>query len=84
MSQDCALSLLIGVGFGAGIAVLFTPKSGDQTRFLIAKKTRNGTGYLQHQATDFIERSSEAVKRHKDGIRRALEAGRQAYQMSVR
>ena len=90
MNKDCALGFMIGLGFGVGIALLFAPKSGDQTRSLIANKTREGTDYLKQQATelrdsaaDVIEKGREEVTRHKEGLKRAVETGKQAYQESA-
>ena len=90
MNKDCTLGFMIGLGFGVGIALLFAPKSGDDTRALIANKTRKGTDYLKQQATelsdsaaDFIEKSREEATRQKEGLKRAVETGKQAYQESA-
>jgi gas vesicle protein len=90
MNKDCTLRFLSGLGVGAGIALLLAPKSGDETRSLIANKTREGTDQLKHQATvlydsaaDVIEKGREEVARHKEGLKHAVEVGKQAYHESI-
>jgi gas vesicle protein len=90
MNKSSAFGLMIGFGLGMGIAVLFAPKSGDKTRQLIARRTREGTNYLKHQASmlrdsaaDLIAKGQEEVTRHADGLRRAVETGRRVYVRSV-
>ena len=90
MNKDHTLGFLIGLSFGVGIALLFAPKSGDATRSLIANKTREGTDHLKHQATvlrdsatDVIEKGREEVARHKEGMKHAVLAGKQACHESV-
>ena len=35
-------ALLLGIGVGVGISLLFTPRSGEENRQLIADKAREG------------------------------------------
>ncbi len=90
MNKNNALDLMIGLGLGAGIALLFAPKPGDKTRLLIARRTRKGTDYLKRQATelrdsatDLIEKSQEEVARHADGLRRAVAMGKRTYRQVI-
>lgn len=70
-----------GVGIGALVAVLYTPKSGKETRRLIAQKAGEGMDYLEsrgkeirHQAEDAVDRGKEFVNRQKDRLAEALKA----------
>ena len=90
MNKNNTLGLMIGFGLGVGVAVLFAPKSGDKTRLLIARRTREGTDYLKRQATvlrdsasDLMEKGQEEMARHAEGLRRAVEIGRRTYLRSV-
>ncbi len=81
---------MIGLGLGAGIALLFAPKTGDRTRLLIARRTRKGANYLKRQATDLrnsatdlIGKGQEEMARHAEGLKRAVEIGKRTYRESV-
>jgi gas vesicle protein len=72
---------LAGVGLGAVVAVLYTPKSGKQTRRMIASKAEEGRDFLEargkefrHQAEDAVDRSREFVTKQKDRLAEALKA----------
>ena len=73
--------LLAGMGIGAVIAVLYTPKSGKETRRLIALKTEEGKDYLEAQGKELrrhaengVDRGKEFVTRQKDRLAEALRA----------
>lgn len=72
---------LAGLGVGAIVAVLYTPKSGKQTRRLIALKAGEGKDYietrgkeLRRQAEEAVDRSKEFVAKQKDRLAEALKA----------
>ncbi len=78
---------LVGLGIGALVGVLFAPKSGEETRDLLAKKADEGRDYAQRKARELRERAEEMVERgkeiatkQKDSLAAAVEAGREAYQ----
>jgi gas vesicle protein len=78
---------LVGMGIGAILALLFAPRSGEETRDYIVQKAGEGrdyvktkTGEFRKQAEDTVERGKDLVTKQKDLLSAALEAGKQAYQ----
>ena len=70
---------MAGLGIGAIVAVLYTPKTGKETRRLIAQKAGEGRDYLETQskemrkrAEDAVDRSREFVSKQKDRLAEAL------------
>ena len=81
-----ALFFVLGGLIGATVALLMAPRSGEETRKLIAMKTREGTDYLtshtkdvSDKATGLIDRGKELLQQQRDQLAAALEAGKQAY-----
>ncbi len=90
MSEDNGASklafFLAGAGIGAILALLFAPKSGQETRDLIAQKAGEGREYLSNrgrelreQAEELVDKGRERLQREKERVSAAVEAGRQAY-----
>ena len=87
MEDDNKLSyFFLGLGLGVAVGMLFAPKSGEETRDYIRSKANEGADYvkrrsteLRDQASDAIDRGKENLRRHKDNVSAAVEAGRQAY-----
>jgi gas vesicle protein len=80
-------AFIAGLGIGAAIALLFAPRSGNETRDMIAQKAEEGrdfvkarTDEIRKQAEDAVEKGKDIVNRQKDLLSAALEAGKQAYQ----
>ena len=78
---------LAGLGIGAVLALLFAPRSGKETRDMIAQKAEEGRDYviskseeIRKQAEDAVEKGKDLVNKQKDLLSAALEAGKQAYQ----
>jgi gas vesicle protein len=72
---------LAGAGLGAVVAMLFTPRTGKDTRRLIVDKTEEGRDYLEsrskelrRQAEDVVDRGKEYVSKQKDRLAEALKA----------
>ena len=94
---DKFLFFLAGAGIGAVFALLFAPKSGRETRELIAKTATDSADYLAGKVSEgrhlveekgrkltddistFVDQSKEAVKRQKEQLAAAFEAGKAAY-----
>src|SRR5437660_11600336 len=79
--------LIVGLGIGALVGILFAPKSGEETRDFLAEKADEGGKYaqrkareLKERAEDLIEKSKEVATRQKESITAAVAGGREAYQ----
>jgi len=92
MEDDNKLSyFFLGLGLGVAVGVLFAPKSGEETRQFLRSKAEEGTDYvkrraedLRETASDAIDRSKEGIRRHKENLAAAVDAGKQAYREAVK
>ena len=76
---------LAGVSVGAVVALLFAPKTGEQTRKLIARKAEEGKDYvaskgreLREQAEELVEKGKGLVTKQRERLAEAFEAGKEA------
>ncbi|MGA2608488.1 MAG: YtxH domain-containing protein [Terriglobia bacterium] len=74
-----------GAGIGALLALLLAPKTGEQTRKLIAKKAEEGKDYVaskgrefRGQAEELVEKGKELVTKKKERLAEVLETGKEA------
>ena len=74
-----------GVGIGALLALLLAPKTGEQTRKLIAEKVEEGKDYVasrgrefRGQAEELVEKGKERVTKQKERLAEILETGKEA------
>ncbi len=78
--EDNKLSyFLCGLGMGVAIGVLFAPQSGRETREVLRSKANEGREYLRRKGEEVRESASEMRGR----VRRAVEAGQQAYRQEL-
>ncbi len=87
------LSFILGGLVGAALAVLFAPRSGEETRELLEDKLREGVERgrrLRERATakgretledasQYLDKQKESLEKRRDRLAAAVEAGRQAY-----
>jgi gas vesicle protein len=64
----------IGALIGTGAALLYAPRSGKETRDLIAKKGRD----LKGRASDVLEDATDFIQGKKAELAAAVEAGKDA------
>jgi gas vesicle protein len=83
---DKALYFIMGGFIGAAIALLFAPRSGEETRKLIATRARESADTLTsrtrtaaEKASSYVERGKEILQQQRDQLSAAIEAGKQAY-----
>lgn len=92
-ASSIILSFLLGGLTGASLAILFAPRSGQETRDLLGEKIRDGKERgrdlrdkaatkgreILEDASDYVDRAKEGAAQRKDRLSAAVEAGRQAY-----
>ena len=73
---------LVGFGAGAVVALLYAPKSGSETRRLIAGKAEEGKGFvvakgkeLRKQAEEIVEKGKETVAKQRGRLADVLQVG---------
>ena len=64
----------IGAVLGAGIALLYAPRSGQETRDLLIKKGNE----LKGKAEETLEEAKEFIRAKKSEVTAAVEAGKEA------
>ena len=78
-NDSCLGTVLIafaaGALIGAGIALLYAPQSGEETRRLIAEKAED----LKKQAMEKYEHSKEVLREKKEQLSAAYESGKEGY-----
>jgi gas vesicle protein len=92
MEDDNKLSYFcLGLGLGVAVGVLFAPKSGAETRDYLRSRAEDGTDYVKRRANDLrdtaaeaIDRSKETIRRQKENLSAAVDAGKQAYREAVK
>ena len=77
---------LVGGGIGAVVALLFAPRSGRETREIIAQRTSesrekvlSASRNVSDRVNTYVDKGKEIVATQKEQISAAIEAGKQAY-----
>jgi len=81
---------LLGLGIGAGCALLMAPQSGAEARQYLQAKAKESSDVVKRQGAELRDIANETLERGKQNLRDqvktvadAVEAGRQAYRESV-
>jgi gas vesicle protein len=81
-----ALYFVLGAFIGAATALLFAPRSGEETRRLLMAKAREGadlvankTKSVMERTSDYVERGKDIIQQQRDQLAAAIEAGKHAY-----
>jgi gas vesicle protein len=92
-SASVFLAFILGGLTGAALALLYAPRTGQETRDLLAEKVREGEARAREakeraiskgreavdEATGYIEKQKQGLDQRKERFVAAVEAGRQAY-----
>jgi gas vesicle protein len=77
--QQTASALLIGLGVGVGLALLFAPKSGEETRNDIAGAVNDGLDSVIAQGKKLGRRAQDTFEQAQARVKEVAEAGERAY-----
>jgi gas vesicle protein len=72
------LVLLTGLGIGAGLAAVFMPRSGEETREWIADTAERKFKVLRRRSRRSIRQLQEAVAKGEEKVTEVLRSGREA------
>ncbi|MBI4164797.1 MAG: YtxH domain-containing protein [Acidobacteria bacterium] len=56
---------VVGAGIGAGLALLFAPRTGKDTRRYLARRAEEGKEYVSNTSRDLLRQAEDAVDRGK-------------------
>lgn len=83
-------SFLVGIALGAGLALLFAPHTGTETRQLLGRRARDARDRaldvaddMTHQVTDQFGRAREVVTERVDRARQAVDLKRRQVQRAI-
>lgn len=77
---DRFLYFLAGAGIGAAFALLFAPKSGKETREMLARSAADGRDYLATKATEGKQFVENAGRKASDDISSFVDRSKEALQ----
>jgi gas vesicle protein len=69
-------SLLVGFGVGVGLAILFAPQSGNETREWISVNVEDGFRQVRRRGRRFIFEAQDLLDRGEHTVSRALRTGK--------
>ena len=72
------VALLTGFGIGAGLAVLFAPQSGEETREWIADTAEQKFKVLRRRGRRSLRQLQDAVAEGEEKVTEVLKSGRKA------
>jgi len=77
-------TFLAGIAIGAGIALLFAPRSGEETRRDIERRARKIGDQAKDLVSDVTESVSEKVQEAKAGVESRIDSARNAVELKRR
>lgn len=76
-SGDKFLYFLIGGFVGASVALLFAPRSGEETRRVLSEKYRAGTEELTKKVQESKQKVAEVGRELKEKVESTLDKGKE-------
>lgn len=72
-STESFLWMLAGLGLGAGIALLFAPKTGRDTRRYLSRLAEQGRDRVVETGEEFVDRGKKVYEQGKAVVDEAIE-----------
>jgi gas vesicle protein len=80
------ISFVTGLGVGAALAMLWTPRSGEEMREMLSERAEDGRRYAKRRArelssiaNDVADRARKAMDQQKIAITAAAQAAKDTY-----
>ena len=77
-------SFLLGLAVGAGVALLFAPRSGEETRRDIQRKARKVTDQAQDLVSEITDTVGNTFQQAKSSVEGRIDAARDAVELKRR
>jgi hypothetical protein len=77
-------SFLLGLAIGAGVALLFAPRSGEETRRDIQRRAREVGDQAQDLVSGLTESVGSSFQQAKDSVEERIDAARNAVELKRR
>jgi len=81
------ISFVTGLGVGAAVAMLLTPKSGEEMREMMSEKAEDGRRYAKRRvrelsdvANEVADRGREVIDQQKQAITAAVQVAKDTYE----
>jgi len=71
-------SLMLGVAIGAGLALLFAPQAGEQTRAALGREAQRARRRAADIATDATDAVSETIQQARGAVEERIGSARQS------
>jgi gas vesicle protein len=89
-SKDVSIGVLVGICFGFGLGCILAPRSGQQTRNLLAKQAKRTVKAVKSQTDDLLDTASDVLDdgrsflaEQQKGLNTVLAAGKKAYRSAL-
>lgn len=77
-------SFLLGLAVGAGVALLFAPRSGEETRRDIQRKARKVTDQAQDLVSEITDTVGDTFQQAKSSVEDRIDSARDAVELKRR
>jgi gas vesicle protein len=77
-------SFILGLAVGAGIALLFTPRSGEETRRDLQKRAKRVGDKAQDFVSEMTDSVSQTINSAKEKVENRIDSTRQAVELKKR